>query len=113
MGIVPIWGFQMLTAVVLAAFLRLNKALVLIASNISIPPMIPVIVYLSFLMGRMYVSEDATWILFSKDLSITSMQHNIYQYITGSLTLAVVAGAVAALTSWALLAIFRKKRIAA
>ncbi|GEP96449.1 DUF2062 domain-containing protein [Chitinophaga cymbidii] len=113
MGIVPIWGFQMLTAVVLAAFLRLNKALVLIASNISIPPMIPVIVYLSFLMGRMYVSEDATWILFSKDLSIASMQQNIYQYITGSLTLAVVAGAVAALTSWVLLAVFRKKRIAA
>lgn len=112
MGIVPIWGFQMLTAVVLAAFLRLNKALVLIASNISIPPLIPVIVYLSFLMGRMYVAEDATWILFSKDLSIESMKQNLFQYITGSLTLAVVAGLLAGLTTWALLAVFRKKRMA-
>ncbi|QEH41407.1 DUF2062 domain-containing protein [Chitinophaga sp. XS-30] len=113
MGIVPIWGFQMLTAVVLAAFFRLNKALVLIASNISMPPLIPLIVYLSFLMGRLYVSEDATWVIFSKDLSIESMKQNIFQYITGSLTLAVLAGTLAGLATYVLLAIFRKKRMAA
>ena len=113
MGIVPIWGFQMLTAVVLAAFFRLNKALVLIAANISIPPVIPVIVYLSFLMGRFYVAEDATWLIFSKDLSMESMKQNIFQYITGSITLAVVAGVLAGLVTYVLLAIFRKKRIAA
>lgn len=113
MGIVPIWGFQMLTAVVLAAFFRLNKALVLIASNISMPPLIPFIVYLSFLMGRFYVSEDATWVIFSKDLSIESMKQNIFQYITGSLTLAVLAGTLAGLATYVLLAIFRKKRMAA
>lgn len=113
MGIVPVWGFQMLTAVVLAAFFRLNKALVLIASNISMPPLIPLIVYLSFLMGRLYVSEDATWVIFSKDLSIESMKQNIFQYITGSLTLAVLAGTLAGLATYVLLAIFRKKRMAA
>lgn len=113
MGIVPIWGFQMLTAVVLAAFFRLNKALVLIAANISIPPVIPVIVYLSFLMGRLYVTEDATWLIFSKELSMESMKQNIFQYITGSITLAVVAGVLAGLVTYVLLAIFRKKRIAA
>lgn len=113
MGIVPIWGFQMLTAIVLAAFFRLNKALVLIAANISIPPVIPVIVYLSFLMGRLYVTEDATWLIFSKELSMESMKQNIFQYITGSITLAVVAGVLAGLVTYVLLAIFRKKRIAA
>ncbi|MES1225118.1 MAG: DUF2062 domain-containing protein, partial [Bacteroidota bacterium] len=41
MGIVPIWGFQLLAAIALAIVLRLNKALVIIAANISVPPMIP------------------------------------------------------------------------
>lgn len=113
MGIVPIWGFQMLVALGLAALFRLNKALVIIAANISIPPMIPFIIYLSFLMGRMYVSEDATWVLFSKNLSIESIQQNLFQYITGSITLAIVAGLLAGLTTWVLLTAFRKKRIAA
>ena len=49
MGIVPIWGFQMITAAFLAHLFRLNKALVLVASNISLPPMMPFIIYLSLI----------------------------------------------------------------
>lgn len=113
MGIFPVWGFQMLIAVILAAVFKLNKALVLIASNISIPPMIPVLIYLSFVMGRMYVSEDATWILFSKELTLDAIKLNLFQYITGSITLSVVAGLLAGLTTYVLLAAFRKKRIVA
>ena len=37
-GIAPIWGLQMVTAATLAHLLRLNKAVTLLASNISIPP---------------------------------------------------------------------------
>lgn len=111
MGIVPIWGFQMLTALVLAALMRLNKALVIIAANISIPPMIPIIVYLSFLTGRMYVQEDATWVLFSKNLTIDTMKQNVFQYVTGSITLAAIAGVLAWALAYLLLAVFRKKRI--
>ena len=41
MGIVPIWGFQMLAALFLSYIFRLNKIIVLLFSNISIPPLIP------------------------------------------------------------------------
>lgn len=111
MGIVPIWGFQMIVALVLAALMRLNKALVIIAANISIPPMIPVIVYLSFVTGRLYVKEDATWVLLSKDLTVDAMWQNLFQYITGSITLAIAAGVLAWGISYGLLAAFRKKPI--
>lgn len=111
MGIVPIWGFQMLVALVLAALMRLNKALVIIAANISIPPVIPLIVYLSFVTGRMYVKEDATWVIFSKDLTVDTMWQNLFQYVTGSITLAVAAGLLAWGIAYGLLAAFRKKRI--
>src|SRR6184192_1573319 len=46
-GIAPIWGYQMLVAAAVAHFLRLNKAIALLASNISIPPVAPFILYAS------------------------------------------------------------------
>lgn len=112
MGIVPIWGFQMLVALALAAWWRLNKALVIIAANISIPPVIPLIIYLSFVTGRLYVAEDATWVIFSKELTIDSMKQNLFQYITGAITLAVIAGLLAGTVTYLLLSVFRKKRVA-
>ncbi|NJK86793.1 MAG: DUF2062 domain-containing protein [Bacteroidales bacterium] len=36
MGVVPIWGFQLVSAIALAYLLRLNKFLVIVACNISI-----------------------------------------------------------------------------
>jgi glycosyltransferase involved in cell wall biosynthesis len=110
MGIVPIWGFQMLVALLLATLLRLNKALVLIAANISIPPMIPLIIFGSFQMGRVWVGSDATFVIFSKNLTPETMKQNLLQYLYGSVTLAVVAGLIALLVSSVLLTIFRKER---
>ncbi len=112
MGIVPIWGFQMLTAIALAVVWRLNKALVIIAANISIPPMIPLIIYMSFFTGRLYVKEDATWLIFSRELTFESVTQNLFQYVTGAVTLAVIAGLLAGITTYLLLAVFRKKRVA-
>ena len=51
MGIIPIWGFQLVAAIFLAILFKLNKPLVIVAANISIPPMIPVIIFLSYKMG--------------------------------------------------------------
>ena len=95
MGIVPIWGFQMAVALALAALFRLNKALTLIASNISIPPMIPLIVFLSFLLGRFWVGGSAVYMMFSKHITFEAWKLNAQQYIYGSMTLAVIAGLLA------------------
>jgi glycosyltransferase involved in cell wall biosynthesis len=95
MGIVPIWGFQMAVALVFAAIFRLNKALTIIASNISIPPMIPIIVFFSYMLGRVWMGTHAVNLVFSRKLTITDMWLNLEQYIYGSITLAVIAGLLA------------------
>jgi uncharacterized protein (DUF2062 family) len=51
-GIIPIWGFQMLVAAAIAHLLRLNKAIALLASNISIPPAMPFILYAGLALGH-------------------------------------------------------------
>jgi glycosyltransferase involved in cell wall biosynthesis len=113
MGIVPIWGFQMLVAVAIAFIFRLNKAMVLIASNISIPPMIPLIIFASYKLGAIWMGSNPGHLEFSRDLSLESIRNNLKQYILGSTTLAILAGCIAGLLAFALLKLFRKKAVLA
>lgn len=52
MGIVPIWGFQLLVGIPLAVLLKLNKGLFLIGANISIFPLTPFWWFLSLKLGQ-------------------------------------------------------------
>lgn len=92
MGIVPIWGFQIVTAIALSFLFRLNKALVLIAANISIPPMIPFIIFLSHLTGGLWMGDEAKTILFSDEITWKVVEDNFLQYVLGATTLALTSG---------------------
>ena len=113
MGIIPIWGFQMLVAVFFALLFRLNKALVLIASNISIPPMIPLIIFGSYKLGAVWMGGNPGRLEFSRNISLESIRNNLKQYILGSTTLAILAGAIAGLLAYGLLKLFKKKAVLA
>ncbi len=92
MGIVPIWGYQMLVAALLAHLLRLNKFIAVLASNISIPIMIPVILYASLLSGRLVLSGEMDYSLALSDMNLSMAWGMLSEYLVGSLVLAVVAG---------------------
>lgn len=109
MGIIPIWGFQMIVAVFLALIFRLNKALVLIASNISIPPMIPLIIFGSYKLGAIWMGDHPGHLEFSSNISLESIRNNLRQYILGSTTLAILAGCIIGLLAFGLLKLFKKK----
>ena len=97
MGIVPIWGFQMLTAAFLAHLMRLNKVLVLVASNISVPLFIPFILYFSYKTGGVVLGKEGS--LTSETITnlknqiltgdfydtLSELGYDFYQYIIGSL----------------------------
>ncbi|MCC6462176.1 MAG: DUF2062 domain-containing protein [Saprospiraceae bacterium] len=91
MGIVPIWGFQLAAAIALAYLLRLNKALVIIFANISLPPAIPFILYLSYRCGAYWVGDNAAHFSFDRNLSLSAIHENAVQYFYGGFTLAVLA----------------------
>jgi glycosyltransferase involved in cell wall biosynthesis len=109
MGILPIWGFQLIAAIFLAILFNLNKPLVILAANISIPPMIPVILFASYKLGAVWMPANHATIAFGWDLSLKSIRYNLQQYIYGSLTLAVLAGSFFALAGFILLKLFRRK----
>jgi glycosyltransferase involved in cell wall biosynthesis len=110
MGIVPIWGFQLAVAIFLAILFKLNKPIVIIAANISIPPMIPLIIFLSYKMGAFWMGDQAMQIDFSNAITLASIKHNLIQYIYGSITLAIVAAIVSGLLTFAFLKWSGKKK---
>ncbi|MDR1886383.1 MAG: DUF2062 domain-containing protein [Prevotellaceae bacterium] len=107
MGIMPIWGFQMITAFALAVVLKLNRTLVLFASNISIPPMMPPIIFGSLWFGSLVLHTEEI-IDFSSAVSLRSVGNMMVQYITGSIILATLAGLAMFLISYALLSRIRR-----
>lgn len=94
-GIAPFWGFQMLLVALFCRIFKLNTALSLVVSNISIPPMIPALLFLSYLCGEPFMPNNHTHISFSRQLTLEVIHQNIVQYIIGSFvfaTLSALAG---------------------
>ncbi|GAB3418844.1 DUF2062 domain-containing protein [Niabella aquatica] len=106
MGIVPIWGFQLLIGIPLAHFFKLNKTLFIIAAHISIPPLIPVILFFSYKMGKLFMGSRAVDISFNKQLTLEKIGQNLEQYIYGAFFLAVAVGVL----FWMIAFLFLKVR---
>ncbi|OQW96804.1 MAG: hypothetical protein BWK77_03570 [Verrucomicrobia bacterium A1] len=97
-GIAPIWGYQMLAAVALSQWLRLNKAIALVASNISIPPMAPLILWGGLALGH--------WLFTGRGIefaTVTKATVLAYagEWFVGSLVLALLVGAAGFVVSYA------------
>lgn len=110
MGIVPIWGFQLIVSIALSFLFRLNKALVIIAANISIPPMIPLILFLSYQMGALWRGENAEHIEFSSAITFDTVKSSFIQYVLGAVTLAITAGVIFGGLTYLMLKIFKRQK---
>jgi glycosyltransferase involved in cell wall biosynthesis len=110
MGIVPLWGFQLLVGIALSFVFKLNRALVIIAANISIPPMIPLILFLSHLTGTIWMGKNAQYISFNQEITLPLVRNNSIQYLLGAITLAIGAGVFFTAVTYLGLKIFRKAK---
>ena len=112
-GILPIWGFQLLVGLFFAAIFKLNKPLVIVCSHISIPPMIPLVIFLSYKSGEYWMGNKTVSMAYSRHISLTSISQHMEQYIYGSITLAFIAGMSAGLLAFILLKLFNRKAASA
>lgn len=111
MGVAPVWGYQMLIAFALAHILKLNKVIVLVASNISIPPLIPVIIFASFKTGGLFVEANKLNLKYNSGISLGLIKDNLIQYIVGSLVFGALLAITFGIIIYILLIIFRKKPV--
>lgn len=108
MGIVPIWGFQLLVGIPLSVYFRMNKVLFITAANISLPPAIPLIIFASYKFGGLFYQNGVQLESFS-DVSLASIHVNFVQYFLGGTLLAVCTGLLGFAVSYLLFSKFRKK----
>ncbi len=106
-GICPFWGFQTLLVLFLAAVFRLNKIMAFAFSNISMPPLTPVVIFASLKLGE-WLYPGTTSFAFSSDLTFEQVKDHLLQYLIGSFTLATITAAVFGIGAYALLANFTK-----
>ena len=71
----------------MAIVLKLNKAIAFAFSNVSLPPFIPFIVYISYKIGQFFIGNDYDYSMeeFSENFEIYK---NLETYIIGSLLFA-------------------------
>lgn len=109
MGIFPVWGYQMIIAGVAAHFLGLNKVITLVASNISLPPAIPFLLFGSYVTGGWLLHRPLS--LAFHDVSFATVRDSLAQYLLGSVVFGIICGAVAGSICLAALSLFRKKEV--
>lgn len=106
MAVSPIWGFQMVAALYLAQRLHLNTILVLLACNISLPPLIPFIVYSALVLGRFLLSGQWLWSCAWKEFTLAQARARAAEFIVGSLALSLLTGLLVGAAGYFLAKIF-------
>ncbi len=109
-GIIPIWGFQTILAIMLSFLFKLNKIITLTFSNFSQPPITPFVVVGSFLLGGLFVNTDAVMFHSTSRTGYEFIKNNLLQYVIGSIILAVLLAPITGITTYYFLYVFRKEK---
>jgi glycosyltransferase involved in cell wall biosynthesis len=107
MGIVPIWGFQLMVGIPLSVYFKMNKVLFLTTANISLPPFIPLIIFGSYKFGGLFY-QNGVQLESMNDITLETINLNFVQYFFGGTLLALAVGALGFGLSYILLTILRK-----
>ncbi len=104
----PFWGFHLWLALLFAHILKLNKIIAGVASNVSIPPLIPFIIFASYKLGS-WVTPNAVELEFNKNITIETIHQNLIQYVTGSFILGIIMAFIIGTLTYITLTVFYKK----
>ncbi len=111
-GISPFWGLHTMLVFLLAAVFNLNKIIAFLFSNISIPPLIPLIIYASYQTGSLLSGHGVSWELSLEDFdSTTEVFQGLWQYVLGSFALAAVVALSMWLVFYFLFSTFNQKQV--
>jgi len=110
LGVLPVLGWQMVAAFGLAHVLKLNKFITVTASNISIPPMLPLVLYLSYITGGWVLGSETSALHYSSGFDYQWIKANLVQYVVGSLVFGGMLSVGLSGITYLLLRIFRKPK---
>ena len=107
-GIVPLWGYQLVSAIAAAYLFKLNKAIVILSANISMPLMIPAILWTSIKVGEWVTGETSSFTF--DNVTLETIKSNLYVYAVGATVLSVVAALVFGALTYFILSLVKPKK---
>lgn len=108
-GISPFWGFQTALVILFTHLFKLNKAIAILSSNISIPPAIPVIVAGSLHVGAVILNERVSIPRIHAEMEWSDLGTQLSIYLVGSFVLALISGLTAGLITYTGLNLRKRK----
>lgn len=106
-GIVPIWGIQMATVAIVAHWLRLNKAIALVASNISLGPGAIVVTAMAVVTGHWVFTGERLPI--PPPVDIHKADIYLKEWLVGSVVFAVIVGLFGTITAYLIARVVKRK----
>lgn len=92
-GVLPIWGLQVISSIASAQFFKVNKPLAVLGSHINITPLFPVLVYFSLKIGALIIgSVEALPAL--DEISLLTAKTYFWLYVIGCVPIAIITAMV-------------------
>lgn len=110
-GLSPFWGLHTLLVLGLAFLFKLNKPIAFAFSNISLPPFIPFVLYLSVQTGVWITGEENFFSMENIVDNLVALK-GLKTYVIGSLALATIVSVISGLIGYLILAQMAKRKIA-
>lgn len=107
-GISPFWGFHTVLAISLAVFFKLNKFLTFISSQITFPPLIPLVIFASMMIGDPFIKGETNFT--NMQFNMETVKNNLLQYLIGSVILATISAVVFGVISYLFLNYFNPEK---
>ncbi|MDX1461855.1 MAG: DUF2062 domain-containing protein [Marinirhabdus sp.] len=111
LGLSPLWGFHTVIVIFLAIFFKLNKVIAFAFSNISLPPFIPFVLYVSVRVGNFVLNEPSSFSV--EELSDFSAIKHLETYFVGSIVLSISAAVLFGIVGYIILSVTQRKTIVA
>jgi uncharacterized protein (DUF2062 family) len=94
----------------LAILFKLNKAIAFAFSNISLPPFIPLVLFMSLKMGHWVLGSEFDLVLGDASTDFEVAKH-LKSYLVGSIALSFLGASIAGILGYLFLTIFDRKKM--
>ncbi len=114
-AVLPLYGFHTLLCIGAALLIpRANRLAILLGTNVSLPPTVPLITWTGYDIGRFLLSDKnyppLSW-EYVRNFNISRVSEFYYPLFVGSVVLGVLCAAVAFLVTFAIAHLFKRRRL--
>ncbi|PKP09164.1 MAG: hypothetical protein CVU09_12580 [Bacteroidetes bacterium HGW-Bacteroidetes-4] len=105
-GVIPIWGGQIIGGLATAQYFKLNKPLVVIGTYINLTPLFPIIAFLSLKLGFLLANQSVSLPSLSQ-INFELLQTYFWYFLIGSIPVAVITAVFFGLATYSGIYLFR------